>query len=117
MLLLGDRFYPSTGLFAWLNQHDWQYRLRLKANLTVDTGFCEATTGELAAGVTERYLPEVRLFHSGVSTNLGIWQEAGHEAPWIIAMDCWPTRPRCWMMARAGRLNRGFPTLRVGGFN
>ena len=92
VVLLGDRFYPSTDLLAWLDQHAWQYRLRLKGNLTVDTGFGEATTGELAAGVTERYLPEVRLFHSGVSTNLGIWQEAGHEAPWIIAMDCRPTR-------------------------
>ena len=92
VLWLGDRFYPSTDLLAWLDQHAWQYRLRLKGNLTVDTGVGETTTGELAAGVTERYLPEVRLFHSGVSTNLGIWPEAGHDAPWIIAMDCRPTR-------------------------
>jgi hypothetical protein len=92
VLLSGDRFYPSAELFAWLQQHDWQYRLRLKGNLTVDTGFYEATTGELADGVTERYLPDVRLFHSGVPTNLGIWHEAGHEEPWIIAMDCQPTK-------------------------
>jgi hypothetical protein len=92
VLLLGDRFYPSAELFAWLQQYGWQYRLRLKGNLTVDTGFCEATTGELARGVSERYLPDVRLFHCGVSTNLGIWHEAGHEEPWIIAMDCRPTQ-------------------------
>src|SRR5512144_2102972 len=92
VLLLADRFYPSAELLAWLQQHGWQYRLRLKGNLTVDTGFCETTTGELAAGVTERYLPDVRLFHRGVPTNLGILQEAGHEAPWIIAMDCQPTQ-------------------------
>jgi hypothetical protein len=92
VLLLGDRFYPSAKLFTGLHQHDWQYRLRLKGNLTVDTGVGEATTGELARGVTERYLPEVRLFHSGVPTNWGIWQEAGHEEPWIIAMDCQPTQ-------------------------
>ena len=92
VLLLGDRFYPSTDLFAWLDQHDWQYRLRLKGNLTVDTGYGKTTTGELAIGFTERYLPAVRLFNSGVSTNLGIGQEAGHEAPWIIAMDCQPTQ-------------------------
>src|SRR5512144_2055400 len=59
VVLLGDRFYPSTGLFAWLDQHDWQYRLRLKGNLTVDTGLGEATTGELAAGVS-RTLPAQR---------------------------------------------------------
>jgi hypothetical protein len=92
VLLLGDRFYPSAELFTGLHPHDWQYRLGLKGNLRVDTGFCEATTGELARGVTERYLPEVRLFHRGVPTNLGIWQEAGHEEPWIIAMDCRPTQ-------------------------
>jgi hypothetical protein len=92
VMLLGDRFYPAAELFAWLHQHGWQYRLRLKGNLTVDTGFCEATTGELADGVTERYLPDVRLFNCGVPTNLGILHEAGHEEPWIIAMDCQPTQ-------------------------
>jgi hypothetical protein len=44
----------------------------------------------LEDGVTERYLPAVRLCHGGVPTNLGIGQEAGHEEPWIIAMDCRP---------------------------
>lgn len=92
VLLLGDRFYRGAELFTWLHQHRWQYRLRLKGNLTVDTGGCEATTGELADGVTERYLPDVRLFHSRVPTNLGIMHEAGQEEPWIIAMECLPTK-------------------------
>lgn len=92
VLLLGDRFYPSADLFAWLQRCGWQYRLRLQGNLTVDTGVGEATTGELAQGVSERYLPNVRLFTRGVPTHLGILHEAGHEAPWMIAMDCLPTR-------------------------
>jgi hypothetical protein len=92
VLLLGDRFYPSAELLAWLHRYGWRYRLRLKGNLTVDTGVGEATTGELARGVSERYLPNVRLFTRGVPTNLGILHEAGHEAPWIIAMDCQPTQ-------------------------
>ena len=92
VLLLGDRFYPSAALCSWLQQHGWQYRLRLKGNLTVDTGYGETTTGELAREVTERYLPEVRLFHGGVPTNLGIGHEAGHKEPWIIAMDCRPRK-------------------------
>lgn len=91
VLLLGDRFYPSAELFAWLHRYGWQYRLRLKGNLTVDTGVGEATTGELAQGVSERYLPKVRLFTRGVPTHLGILHEAGHKVPWIIAMDCQPT--------------------------
>src|SRR5512134_1527928 len=92
VLLLGDRFYPSADLFAWLQRCGWQYRLRLKGNLTVDTGVGEATTGELAQGGSERYLPHVRLFTRGVPTHLGILHEAGHQAPGIIAMDCLPTR-------------------------
>lgn len=68
-------------------------RLRLKGNLSVDPGFGDiVTTGELAAGVTERYLPDVRLFASEVPTNLGILHEAGHQEPWIIAMNCLPTK-------------------------
>jgi hypothetical protein len=39
-----------------------------------------------------RYLPGVRLYAQGVMTNLGILHEAGHPEPWIIAMDCAPTR-------------------------
>jgi hypothetical protein len=93
VLLLADRFYPSVDLFEWLHGRGWGYRLRLKGNLLADPGYGdEVTTGELARGVKERYLPGVRLFARGVSTNLGILHEAGHPEPWIIAMDCPPTR-------------------------
>ena len=93
VLLSADRFYPSAGLFAWLGCHGWSYRLRLKGNLLADPGQGdETTTGELARSVTERYLTGVRLFAQGVMTNLGILHEAGHPEPWIIAMDCAPTR-------------------------
>jgi hypothetical protein len=65
----------------------------LKSNLNVDPGFGDlTTTGALAAGQTERYLPKVRLFDHGVSTNLAIWHEAGHPEPWIIAMNDPPNR-------------------------
>jgi hypothetical protein len=93
VMLSADRFYPSAELFKWLDRHGWHYRLRLKGNLLADPGYGdETTTGELARGVTERYLPGVQLFAAGISTNLGILHEAGHEQPWIIAMDCPPTR-------------------------
>jgi hypothetical protein len=71
------------------------------------------TTGERARGVKERYLPRVQLFAQGVLTNLGILQETGHDEPWIIAMDCLPTRAAV-RRARGGRLNRPFLTLRAG---
>jgi len=93
VLVLADRFYPSVELFAWLHAQGWHYRLRLKGSLTVDPGVGEiTTTGELAAGHTERYLSDVRLFNHGIPTNLGILHEAGHPEPWIIAMNDPPNR-------------------------
>lgn len=93
VMLLADRFYPSAELFAWLHRQGWQYRLRLKGNLLADPGYGEqTTTGALAQGVTERYLPNVQLFAAGLLTNLGIVHEAGHAEAWIIAMECTPTR-------------------------
>lgn len=93
VVLSADRFYPSSDLFDWINAQGWGYRLRLKGNLLADTGHGdETTTGELAQGVKEAYLVGVRLFARGVMTNLGILHEAGHPEPWIIAMDCVPTR-------------------------
>lgn len=94
VLLSADRFYSSVELFIWLHaQPGWHYRLRLKGNLNVDPGFGDiVTTGELAAGQTERYLPNVRLFNHGVPTNLAIWHEGGHPEPWIIAMNDSPNR-------------------------
>lgn len=93
VLLLADRFSPSAALFEWLHRQGWQYRLRLKGNLSVAPGFGDLVTpGELAAGVTERYRPDVHLFASEVPTNLGILHEAGHQDPWIIAMNGLPTK-------------------------
>lgn len=94
VMLLAGRFYSSMALYEWLHVHGWHYRLRLKVNLLADPGYGEeTTTGDLARGVTEQYLPNVRLFaEGGVLTHLGILHEAGRQEPWIIAMDCLPTR-------------------------
>ncbi len=93
VVLSADRFYPSAALFGWLRRHEWRYRLRLKGNLLADAGQGEeTTTGALARGVQERYVPQVQLFAEGVLTNLGILHESGHEEAWIIAMECTPTR-------------------------
>lgn len=98
-----DRFYPSARLILWLQQHRWQYRLRLKSNLGVDIGRAEiTTTGQLAHGVRERYCPKARLFDSGVETNIGVLHEPNHPEPWIIAMDGRPNKAAvldygaCW---------------------
>lgn len=61
-------------------------------HLTVATGAWEATPGEWAHGITECYLPDLRLLTRGVPTKLGIWHEAGHEEPRSIAMGWVPTQ-------------------------
>jgi hypothetical protein len=93
VMLLADRFYPSAALFEWLIAAGWQYRLRLRDNLVVDVGCAGvATTGDLAAGVRERYEANARLFEAGVPTAIGVLHERGHPEPWIIAMNCPPNR-------------------------
>ena len=76
VLLLGDRLYPSAELVAWLHQYGWRYCLQLKGNLMINTGVGDVTTGELARGINERDLPNVRLFTRGVPANLGILYKA-----------------------------------------
>lgn len=118
VLLSADRFYPSAELFGWLHRHGWRYRLRLKSNLLVAAGQGgERTTGEGARDVKERYLPGVRLFADGVPTNLGILQEAGHAEPWIIAMECRPTRAAVLDYGARGGIEPLFSDFKSRGFD
>jgi hypothetical protein len=117
VLLSADRFYPSADLLAWLGGHGWGYRLRLKGNLLADTGHGDETTGGLAHGVAERYLAGVRLFARGVMTNLGILHEAGHPEPWIIAMDCAPTRATVLDYAARWAIEPMFSDFKGRGFD
>ena len=95
VLLSADRFYPSEALFVWLQEHGWQYRLRLKRNYLVDLGAGDlVTTGKLAKDVQERYEANVALFNSAILTNLGILHEPCHKEAWIIAMECKPSRAK-----------------------
>ena len=91
--LSADRFDPSAALFAWVQAGGWGYRRRLEGNVLADTGHGdETTTGALAQGVAALDLPEVRRCAQGVMTNLGLLHEAGHPAPWILAMGGPPSR-------------------------
>jgi hypothetical protein len=92
VLFVADRFYPSQELMHGLKAHEWSYRLRLKGNLRVEIETGVTTTGQLAQGVKGDSHSDVRLFGSRVPTNIGILHEAGHKEPWIVAMDCLPTR-------------------------
>jgi len=105
-------------LFIWLHaQPGWHYRLRLKGNPNVDPGFGDiVTTGERAAGQTERYLPNVPLFNHGAPTNLAIGHEGGHPEPWIIAMNDPPNRATVRDYARRWGIEPMFSDFKSRGF-
>jgi hypothetical protein len=117
VVLAADRFYPSAALLHWLQGHGWHYRLRLKGNLLADTGVGDVTTtGDLAAGQQERYEPTVALFESGVMTSIGIVHEPDHAEPWIIAMDCVPTRVKVLDYASRWGIEPMFSDFKSRGF-
>ncbi|WP_212761115.1 transposase [Candidatus Accumulibacter phosphatis] len=117
VLLSADRFYGTVELLRYVRRVKWPYRIRLKSHFSVDTGQGElTTTGELAAGCRERYLPQVTLFAEGVPTAIGILQEPGHPEPWIIAMDCPPTRARVLDYGLRWGIEPMFSDLKSRGF-
>ena len=84
--LMGDRFYGTADLIGWCQERAWDYRLRLKGNLTVFDG---AETTTTAAYAKERvfWLEDVELTARRVRTHIGIIHDPSHPEPWIIAMS------------------------------
>ena len=93
VLLTADRFYGTQNLIKYCQELNWQYRIRLKGNLTLNHDGGEILTGELVSSVTAG-VENAELSNSGVFTSIGVLQEEGHEEPWIIAMDCKPSSGR-----------------------
>jgi len=91
ILLAADRFYGTSSLINWCQEQGWQYRIRLKGNLILQHEGGEITTGK-AAEMRLSSLENAMLNETGVSTNIGILHEPGHKEPWIIAMDCTPSK-------------------------
>jgi hypothetical protein len=91
ILLAGDRFYGTAALIGWCKKHGWDYRIRLKSNLTLIHEDAEITTGE-AARMKLSALLNARF--GGITTNIGILHEEGHKEPWIIAMNEKPSKGR-----------------------
>jgi Transposase DDE domain len=84
VLLAADRFYGTSNLIAWCQEHQWRYRIRLKGNLILIHSGGEILTGEAATqGLSVLY--DARL--GKTITHIGIIHEAGHPEPWIIAMN------------------------------
>jgi hypothetical protein len=113
MLLSADRFYGTASLIEWCQQHNWQYRIRLKGNLTLQHEGGELTTGE-AATLGMNALKNARL--GRVTTNIGIIHEAGHPEPWIIAMNAEPNKGRTLDYGMRWGIEALFSDLKSRGF-
>jgi Transposase DDE domain len=89
VMLMGDRFYGTADLISWCQDRNWDYRLRLKGNLTVFEGPDKTTTGAYATDKVF-YLEDVELTSKRARTHIGILHDPGHKEPWIIAMSARP---------------------------
>lgn len=91
ILLSADRFYGTSAMISWCQQAGWQYRIRLKSTLILDHEGGEITIGQ-AASLNLNRLENATFNKTKIKTHIGILQEAGHPEPWIIAMDCLPSK-------------------------
>ena len=84
--LMADRFYGTPDLIAFAITQGWDYRLRLKGNLSV---FIAGHKSRLDQHIACKlpYLRDVELTHRRVTTNVGIINDPGHGEPWFIAMS------------------------------
>lgn len=91
ILLSADRFYGTSAMISWCQQAEWQYRIRLRSNLILDHEGGEITTGQ-AASLKMTQLGNATFNNTDVKTHIGILHEADYPEPWIIAMDCLPSK-------------------------
>jgi len=113
VLLSADRFYGTSALIDWCQKHEWQYRIRLKGNLTLQHEGGELTTGE-AVSLGMNALKDAQL--GQVTTPIGIIHEADDPEAWIIAMDCEPTKGRTLDYGMRWGIEALFSDLKSRGF-
>ncbi len=88
--LFAARFYGTPELIHLCRDRGWDYRLRLKGNLTALIGSRKTSTAELATA-GGNYFDSVALTGKRVSTNIGIIRDPGHSEPWTIAISAKPS--------------------------
>jgi hypothetical protein len=92
-VLMADRFYGTKMLIQWCQDHDWDYRIRLKGNLLFEHEDAVITPQDLhTMGING---VEMARFHDAPTmTNIGILFEDDHPEPCFIAMNCKPSEYR-----------------------
>lgn len=116
VLLTGDRFYGTARLIEWCQQANWDYRLRLKGNLTLHHQGGEMATREIAELMPEGIV-NAELYETGVVTNIGVLQEDGHKEPWIIAMNVDPSEYKILDYAMRWSIEAMFSDFKTRGFD
>lgn len=115
ILLAADRFYGTPALIRWCRTHRWAYRIRLRGNLLLTHDGGEIATGDAARGGMTA-LVEARFQKTDVTTNIGILHERGHPEPWIIAMDCIPSKYKTLDYGMRWGIESLFSDLKSRGF-
>ena len=115
VVLMGDRFYGHPALIAWASAAGWDWRLRLKGDLTVFEEGGEATIKQCFER-GERMLAGVELTARRVATNIGMVHEDGHPEPWFIAMSDAPTTARTFDYGLRWGIEAMFSDFKSRGF-
>lgn len=89
IMLAADRFYGTAALIEWCQEAGWDYRIRLRSNLTLTHQGGKLSTGEILQ-LMPQGIENAELYGTGVTTNIGVLHESGHPEPWIIAMSTCP---------------------------
>jgi hypothetical protein len=84
--LMAGRLYGTPDLIAFATAQGWDYRLRLKGNLTVFIDGHKSRLDQHGACKLP-YLHNVELTHRRVTTSTGIINDPGHDEPWFVAMS------------------------------
>jgi hypothetical protein len=93
IMLSADRFYGTKNLVEWCQKAGWHYRLRLKGNLIFEHEGGEISAAEIGKMPNSKAIGAI-FNNSNISTNIGYLHEENHPEPWIIAMDCDPSKYR-----------------------
>lgn len=92
VILMADRFYGTPALVGLCQKLGLGYRVRLKCHLTLHHEGGELTGNDMAK-LGLRQLENASL-GGRVLTNIGLIHEAGHDEPWLIAMDEKPNKAK-----------------------
>jgi len=93
VLLSADRFYGTKNLVELCQENNWSYRIRLKGNLAFQHEGRKITATD-AGKTPESCVIGASFNNSNISTNIGYLHEKNHPEPWIIAMDCEPSKSK-----------------------